>query len=257
MGKLVAAGGIYVASEHINALERVLNQLAVDHGFPSGEEFKWSPGREDWMRQGLVGPARSRFCTAVIEHCSQRGVRVTVVICDTESRIPPRYRTHEAFATELLIERIEWMASRAGRDVLIVFDRPGGARAEEETFLGQCLDTIQEGTPFVRPARIALNALSTSSHFVRLLQAADLFTGIVTSYVSGEARYSPPYIPGLRPMIAGEPGRVGGFGIKLHPDFRYANLYHWLFGDEYLWRGNLGIPLPIPDRPFSRNERER
>jgi hypothetical protein len=98
--------------------------------------------------------------------------------------------------------------------------------------LANCLDIIQEGTPFVRPARIALNALSTSPHFVRLLQLADLIAGIVTSYVAGENRYSPPLMRLIGPMLASDAGRIGGIGVKIHPDFRYVNLYHWLFGDN-------------------------
>jgi hypothetical protein len=34
----------------------------------------------------------------------------------------------------------------------------------------------------------------------------------------------------------------GESGVKIHPDGRYANLYHWLFVDEYLIRGSVGNP---------------
>jgi hypothetical protein len=159
---------------------------------------------------------------------------------------------------QLLIERIEGLAVRAGRDVIVVFDRPGGAHADEESFLAGCLETIQVGTRFVRPARIALNALSTSSHFMRLLQAADLVTGCVTSYVAGEAKFSPRLMPTVRPMLATDGQRIGGYGIKIHPDFWYANLYHWLFGDDLFWQeGCWGSPFPLPSRPYRRSADER
>ena len=61
MSRLVAAGGIYVPSANINPQERRLSQICVDAQFPPGEEFKWSPGREDWMQDGLVGRARETF----------------------------------------------------------------------------------------------------------------------------------------------------------------------------------------------------
>jgi hypothetical protein len=32
-------------------------------------------------------------------------------------------------------------------------------------------------------------------------------------------------------------GRIGGFGIKIHPDFNYANLYHWLLATMTCGRG--------------------
>jgi hypothetical protein len=255
MNGLVAVGGIYVPSEHVNALERALNQLCVTTQFPPGEEFKWSPRREDWMHQGLTGPARTAFFLECIRLCSENRVNVTVVISDIESNYPQTHASHEDFTTRVLIERIEWLASRAGREVVIVFDRPGGAQAEEENFLVRCLETIQDGTPFLRPARIALNALSTSSHFVRMLQMADLITGCVTAYVAGESRYSIQLIPSIQPLLA-ENRRVGGIGIKIHPDFLYANLYHWLFGDSHFWRGNVGYPLPLRSRPYPRNANE-
>jgi hypothetical protein len=256
MGKLVAVGGIYVPSENVNPLERALNQLCVDAHFPPGEEFKWSPGREDWMHQDFIGRPRADFFAAVIRCCAERDVRVAITVSDTDSSHPRNYPSHEDFVIQMLIERIEWLANRAGHDVIVVFDRPGGAQIQDEKFLARCLETIQEGTPFLRPARIALNALSTSSHFVRLLQAADLFTGVLTSFIAGESRYS-PLIPLVRPLLARNDLRVGGIGVKIHPDFWYVNLYHWLFSDSHLWRGNVGHPLPNLIRPYRRGPNER
>ena len=244
-------------SDRVNPLERSLSQLCVATGFPPGEEFKWSPNREDWMHQGLTGAPRATFFSEVLRLCSENGIRAAVVMSDSESKHPGHSASHEDFVIMLLIERIEWLASRAGRDVVVVFDRPGGARADEESFLAACLEKIQSGTPFVRPARIALNALSTSSHFVRLLQAADLLTGCVTAFVAGEQRFSPQLMTAIQPLLATNGSRVGGIGLKIHPDFWYANLYHWLFGDTHFWRGSIGHPFPLLARPYPRNATQR
>jgi hypothetical protein len=257
MSRLVGVGGIYVPSESVNTLERELNQLCVAAGFPSGEEFKWSPGRDDWMYDGLTGRHRAEFFSQVLRTSLERGVSAAITMSDTGSKHPRTCRSHEEFAIQLLIERIEWLASRRGRDVVVVFDRPGGARADEENFLADCLEVIQSGTPYLRPQRIALNALSTSSHFVRLLQTADLVTGCVTAYVAGEPRFSPELVELVRPMLVTNGDRIGGFGIKIHPDYWYANLYHWLFGDSHLWRGNIGHPLPAPSHPYGRTPNEK
>jgi hypothetical protein len=257
MSRLVAVGGIYVPSDGVNALERTLNQLCVEAQFPPGEEFKWSPSREDWMYYSLVAESRAGFFSRVVHACAEHGVRSVVVVSDTGSRYPRSCRSHEDFVIKAIIERIELLAVNAGHDVVVVFDRPGGAIADEEKFLAQCLETIQDGTPYVRPTRIALNALSTSSHFVRLLQAADLFTGCVTAYVAGENRFSPQLVPAITPLVARSIGGIGGTGIKIHPDFWYANLYHWLFGDDCIWRGNIGRPLPSPAHPYHSNSLER
>jgi hypothetical protein len=257
MNHLVGVGGIYVPSERVNALERTINQICSEVRFPPNEEFKWSPRRRDWMHNSLIAEAREEFLLRVLTAASEHDVRVSVVLSDTRSKHPTKCENHEEFAVQLLIERIEWLAAHARRDVIVVFDRPGGAHANEENFLATCLETIQTGTPFIRPERIALNALSTSSHFVRLLQTADLITGCVTGYVAGESRFSPNLMPVIRPMLATNGERVGGFGIKIHPDFWYANLYHWLFGDNYFWRGNWGRPFPLPSHPYHRSAEER
>jgi hypothetical protein len=257
MNRLVAVGGLYVPSEGVNALERQINQACVAAGFPPGEEFKWSPGREDWLHHGLTGRPRAEFFLQVLRACAEARVSAAVAISDTGSKHPRNCRSHEEFVVQLLIERVEWLAANAGRDVIVVFDRPGGAHADEENFLADCLEVIQSGTPYLRPQRIALNALSTSSHFVRLLQVADLCAGCVTAFVAGEHRYSPEVMAVLRPMLTTNGDRMGGFGIKIHPDFWYANLYHWLFGDAHLWRGNIGYPLPLSSHPYRCGPDER
>ena len=193
------------------------------------------------MHHGLTARPRANFFSAVLRCCAENRVRAIVVASDVLSKHPRKCSSHEHFIVQLLIERIERLAASAGRDTVIVFDRPGGAKAQEDDFLAQCLETIQDGTPYVRPERIALNALSTSSHFIRLLQAADLFTGCVMAYLSGEVEYSPEQMAAIKPMLAGEVGKLGGFGIKIYPN-QYMNLYHWLFGDTHKWQGNWDFP---------------
>lgn len=53
------------------------------------------------------------------------------------------------------------------------------------------------------------------------------------SYVAGEKKYSPRIFQSIKPLLETEEGVIGGFGVKLHPDFRYVNLYHWLLGDTH------------------------
>ena len=60
----------------------------------------------------------------------------------------------------------------------------------------------------------------------------------------------------IHPILRREGDRIGGVGLKLHPDFVYANLYHWLVGDAHYWRGNIGTPLPLKGRPYSTDPGE-
>jgi hypothetical protein len=66
MRPMVAAGGIYVPSEALRALENELDAVCRVYEFPEGEEFKWSPGRELWMRSNLIEDNRNHFFRDVL-----------------------------------------------------------------------------------------------------------------------------------------------------------------------------------------------
>lgn len=173
-------------------------------------------------------------------------------ISDETSRTPGSCTTHQEFVTKMLIERVNWLARSKHTSALIVADRPGGNTTTDRYFLNQCLNAIQHGTGYVVPDSIAINTLSTDSHLVRLLQAADLFVSCTTAFFGGESRFSPPVFTAIQPLLARDMGRVGGVGLKLHPDFSYANLYFWLLGDTHYHRGNIGHPLPFKGRMFGK-----
>jgi hypothetical protein len=96
-------------------------------------------------------------------------------------------------------------------------------------------------------------AVATDSKLSRLVQLADVVTACSTSYVAGEARYAPTiFKDGIRPLLREDFGCTGGRGLKLHPDFRYRNLYHWLLGDEHYVRyQNVEHQLPASGYLYS------
>jgi hypothetical protein len=51
----------------------------------------------------------------------------------------------------------------------------------------------------------------------------------------------------LLPLFNKGPKRIGGFGLKIHPEHIYVNLYHWLLGDTI----NSGEPLPRIRKPHA------
>ncbi len=245
-------GGIHIPGECVRALELQLDSLCTEVGFPPRSEFKWSPGRELWMRSNLTGEARTEFFRRGIGLARDAGAEALVVIEDTEHQTAGGAGTHEEDVVNLFLERANHCLDRA-RQGLILVDTPGGDRLDEGSFLGRCLDTIQHGTSYVRFDRIALNVIATRSALVRLLQLADVVTSCTLAYVAGEGRYSPPVFESIRPILRAEYGRVGGVGVKIHPDGRYANLYHWLLGDAHFVRNQTGHPLPFADRPYHRS----
>lgn len=253
MFDLVAIGGISVPVENARALSDALDALCAEVGFPVGGEFKWSPRRDQWMRAGLVEEARAAFFQRVLELLARHEVHAVVVIEDTNYRPATAGATPEVDLTRMFLERVEWEATQQGALAIVIADRPGGGTAQDASFLQSCLETVQAGTQYVKPKRIIHNVVSTPSHLSRLLQAADLIVGATLSFVSGETTYSPPVFAGIRPLLRSDGSRIGGVGLKIHPDFRYANLYHWLLGDTTFWKSNMGEPMPIANRPYANS----
>jgi hypothetical protein len=249
MTSLVGIGGIFVASDKVKELSRALDTLCQEHGFPGGEKFKWSPGRELWMWAHLRGDSRREFFAQALNLAKEHEVSVLVVVEDTpyDRAIcePP-----EMDVTMLFLERVHRQCEQRSCDAVVIVDRPGGGRDQADKFLSQCLDTMRAGTDFVRFSRIPL-VLSADSSTTRLLQLADLVTGCTVAMISGESTYAPSIIEMIHPLYRRHHSQVGGYGVKLHPDGRYMNLYHWLFQDRSYMRGTTGVSLPYHKTPYA------
>lgn len=252
MGRLLAVGGIYVPGDEVRYLEDAINQTCEKYRVPNGEEFKWSPRRDSWMHSGLIGRSRTEFFTEVLGHCARSGAEASAVIVDrdlptaTGSVVTPEY------ATGMLIRQVDRIAARRSATVIVVVDRPGGGRTEEERLLTAALNTLRQGGGYELPKRIALNPLCTTSNFIRLLQAADVAVSCATQFLAGKTQYSPHIFNTLvRPLLRVSP--IGGVAIGLHPETKYANLYHWALGDSIFMEVALGRPLPDPRYPYARD----
>lgn len=250
VGPLLATGGVYVSDYAVNDLENSLNNLCLTFGFPVNEEFKWSPGRECWMRDNLVGIRRTEFFHTAIGLARERNVKAIVVVEDTHQNTATDAQTAEMDVTNLLLERVHGELKGAGSHGVFISDRPGGDRDRETRFLTDCLETLSSGTDYVQFEKFAINAVSTPSKLVRLIQLADVITSCTTAFIAGEHKYSPPVFGEIRELFVRNLGRVGGCGLKIHPDFRYANLYHWLVGDTQLVRYPGAFDLPLKNYPY-------
>ena len=251
LGSLISIGGIIIDYNQIYNLENSINELCRNTGFPLREEFKWSPGRELWMHQNLIGNARKVFFEQIISLISQVNSRFLMVV-EEENCTPTNVGvTNEDDAIILFLERFHLYLNRYNSYGIVIVDRPSGGRRDEDHFLLNCLETLQEGTDYIQHDRIAINVLSSPSKFIRILQAADFLTSCTLSYISGENQYSPQLFSSILPLFITDSNRIGGVGIKIHPDFKYVNLYHWLFRDSHYWRLGVGHPLPLRSRPYS------
>lgn len=254
MGPLTAIGGIVVPGSDVISLEKDIDALCADFGFPPAEEFKWSPNKDMWMHKSLVESEREQFFLAVITLLKDAGVRVIVVVEDEDK---PRACVAESESTLvdvtcLYLERVNNELAAIESHGIVIADQPSGGKSQEMAFLTQCVERLRAGTDWVKFDRIALNVLCSPSHHVRLLQAADLVAGVVVAMVAGYNRFAAPVFKALLPLFRQNEGRIGGFGLKIWPG-TYQNLYHWLLDDTSIgsWSGQR--PLPNPDKPYSED----
>jgi len=252
MGPLVAVGALNVDSAVAGLLEREIKALCRNtYGFPPNEEFKWSPGRELWMRTNLVGDRRLAFFRDILQLVRNRDGKVIVAIEDTNCSCATDAPTAEFDVVRLCLERVCLLCSANPPDGLVIADKSLVGQPGDTKFLAACLESIQAGAGYIRPDVLALNVVSTPSKFVRLIQVSDLVTGATLAAVGGETPFSPPVVEAIKPLYRREYSRVGGCGVKIHPDFKYANLYHWVLGDRDFVRFQNGYPLPMRGYPYA------
>ena len=113
MGPLVAIGGVHVPGSIAGALEKKLDTLCYEFGFPAGEPFKWSPGRKLWMRKKLVGANRVAFMNAVLMEAKSHSVTALVVLEDTLRNRVTDAEMPEEDVTRLFLERIQMGSVRS------------------------------------------------------------------------------------------------------------------------------------------------
>lgn len=224
------------------------------YGFPEKEEFKWSPSRKSWMWSSLTDAKRASFYRDVVSTLSKHHVTVTVVIVDEEadqSSVDQQASVRKA--VKFFLERADQQSGGRGRQTILVVDKPGGGRREERAFLDSCTEVIESGTDFVRLGHIAHAILTCDSDRSRLLQAADLVTSATTAYVAGNVQFAAPVFEVIRPLLYQSGDRIHGYGLKIFPDFRYANLFHWLLDEQVFWSRSIGEVLPKDRWPYSKD----
>ena len=249
MGALLAVGGICVPEDSLKDLESQIELVCNEFGFPPGEIFKWSPGRDLWMHQNLVGEKRQKFFIRVLSLTRDKGAIATVILEDIKHKTATGVETPELDLMQLFLERAHHQTPNEYNGMVIV-SQPGGDRKSEYKFLADCVEALKCGTDYVKPERIVY-VVTSPPKFMRLLQVADVVTSCSTAFVGGENEFSPPVFDTVKQILMRELGRIGGVGLKIHPDFKYANLYHWLLGDSHFIRFMMGLPFPLPDHPYS------
>ena len=133
----------------------------------------------------------------------------------------------------------------------VIISQPAGGPVDEDNFVSRCIEVRHEGTDYTNFEKMSMNPLTMNHRRSRILQAADLVVSISTAYVAGSPIYPKPHFDRFKEKFRrGGHSQYGGAGLKIHPDYSYKNLYHWLLGDEYFYSGSMGTPYPLSSRPY-------
>jgi hypothetical protein len=255
MGMLVAFGGVLIEDDALRPFQLKVAEIRKKYGVPANEEFKWSPNRRSWIYRNLHGERRQDCYRSIL--VGAREVHATAfVVCFDRGRRPDVEQVALRKCIDWCFERVTMCLQDRGQLGLLVFDRPGGGRSDEDTLLASVLATIEQGTEFVSPTQVPLNILTTSSHLVAELQLADLVTGITTAMIAGDTGYAAPLFEEIIPLFhRNAVGLVGGAGLKLYPN-ELLNLHYWVGGERSFARVavNDGWSLPYHSWPYSLDD---
>jgi hypothetical protein len=250
VGRLVAVGGLIIDAAKSRALETAIETLCIkSYSFPKGSPFKWSPSKDHWMRDNLTGERREAFYRDALKLGAQHGATGIVTVSDATKGLA----TGKAANAEMdvLVMTLERFDLALAQDIgLVIVARPSGGRPDEDKFIETCAALLNTGTDYVSFNKLAANVLTMPFDNSRLLQLADLVASISTAMIAGHTEFAGKVFPEVKSLLRTYQGRIGGAGLKLHPDFSYANLYYWILGDQQF----KSAKLPIASRPFPNSE---
>jgi hypothetical protein len=255
MGTLVAFGGALFPEAAVRPFALNVESICSEFGIPSGDEVKWSPKKGTWIYENLKGETRTECYRRIITAASELRVRALVIVWDTGRTTLKGDRAFEK-CIDFAFERLSVNLSKRAEQAIIVADRPGGGKKQEEGLLGNFVQRVLDGTEYSVPDWCALNILTTPSKLLRQLQVADLITGVTTAMVAGQYKYAEPLFEEIKPMLLRNYYKtVGGTGLKLFPD-DLINLYHWILGEDVFWKvgRNAGFRIPDKNGPYYQDE---
>ncbi|WP_169543835.1 hypothetical protein [Sneathiella aquimaris] len=215
---MVAVGGIHVPANHCALLEKKLNSLCLDAGFPNGEAFKWSPSKKLWMYQNLVGGNRTKFILDACDIAKELSVKAVVVAEGKNWKPATSERIdHELDATKLVAERYERELKRTRKSGAIVVSAPSGGHKQAAELIKTIDNLSSEGTRYVKANHISF-CYSTGFERVRCLQLADIIVSVSLAMITGRKKYSSEVFESIKPMFySSNTGEILGWGMKIHP----------------------------------------
>lgn len=255
ISRLIAMGGISIAAHDASRLSANLDEICRQAGLPSGEPFKWSPKKNSCLQKNFTGDEKAELFESLLKKAAEFEIAAHVICCDPKAKMLNGADDVHQSALLAALERFNFTLGSSDCGIVIV-DRPAGDKKAEERYLAACLKLTEDGGAYANFDKLACPILTMPFALSRSLQIADLVVSITTAHVAGRPQAG-RFFPLVKALFREDKGRIGGVGLKLHPDYRFANLYHWLLGDSHYVRGSIGVPMPLADRPYRESADQR
>ena len=240
LGDLVAFGGYLIQDTCIRPLASDVDEVLKSFHVPLDTEIKWSLPHGNWIRDNLPEFDKASLYQCVLEVLNKHNAVAVVAIWDCGRTTLKGIDAFEK-CVDFVFERMSIHLAKNDSYCLIIADRPGGGKTQEETFLNTFIERLETGTEYVPPDRVLLNILTTPSKMVRQLQLADLITSISTAMVAKKYKYAKSNFEKIKPLLMKNSyGYIGGTGLKLFPD-QLINLYHWIIEEDSYIRIGLSL----------------
>lgn len=255
MQSMVAVGGLMIDHTQARKLETEIDQICKLYGFPDREPFKWSSKNGSWLRENLRDENRSNFYRDVLVMAKEHSGIGMVCAVDPSMKAANPGRNAQEDSLLLALERFDWILTPQKESGMVIVARPSGGRPDEDKFLDGCVALVSQGTCYTKfTGLLATQILTTPYQNSRLLQIADLIVSITNAMIAGNTKYAGVTFPFVKDILHRDGDRINGVGVKIHPDFSYMNLYHWILGDKYIRRGKSGWSLPFENYPYANDE---
>lgn len=221
-------GGVVIEDEHLPRLDSKIEKLKDSYKFPTRlpydckspsleeyREIKYSPARDQWMRDNLAHPKRGELFEKLLNIVTEINGKFLLSFYD-ESSDGCGIEIAKGRALENFYERIGGMTKTETDVVIIICDLVGSHR-ETKRLIQHATGIARFGTWYRKDIHEGIYPvlLTAESHMHAGLQIADVVIGALRGMLGDEDQYAPPIWREIVRRLYKSGNRQRGWGVKL------------------------------------------
>ena len=224
-------GGFIIEGQLLGQLGSRFTARKQAVGIPEGTEVKWSPPHDSWIRQNLIGAAKSKICAELVSLVSELHGSILVALLGTKE-LGEKAAQAKLQCIEFLVERYQYYLQSQSSTGILILDE-ASSHKENRLLLETCQGFLSRGTRYVQPNRITMNPVTTHSELSPGIQLADLIVGASCCMCGTNDLPARPVWPQVAACLyRNQHGRASGCGLKAYPCSLASQVYAKLLGDE-------------------------